>query len=273
MNSDIYKGFFLKTSTKLLLIIIFLISVNLLAGYVAVWLKFPSLWGNSQIFLDYAMPFGLTWALAHWPSIILTIIPLLLLPHWNEQQLQLFRLICLSLFFILLYGVHEKIPFALFPAVDFLVAFFFSLIIVPPTYKHNPKLVIGISIFLSFALLSGTYCMYSKWQHRTPEIKESNLMNGLFVLKVINVNSNYKELTFEVELTQMISQENICDTATEMSEALFESYPFDANYKKTTQIIFNPIHPDKNLSPYPLGELNQFEEDGQVHIGCYLKYK
>ncbi|MBL1141221.1 MAG: hypothetical protein HND53_04235 [Proteobacteria bacterium] len=273
MNSETYKTLFYKKSVITLLLLSYLISINILAGYIAVWLKFPSLWGNSQIFLDYAMPFGLTWALAHWPSMVLLSIPLLLLPHWNAKSIQRFRLICLCLFFILIYGVIEKIPFALFPAVDLFVALFFSLIIVPPDYKENPKLVISLLIFFSFILFSCSYYIYSKWQHQVPEIIKSNLMSGLFELKEIKVDTNYKKMIFSIELKQKIPQENVCQSAIKMSSALFNSYQFDKSYKKIAYIIFNSKQTGNREPPYPLGELEQYEEKGILQIGCYLKYK
>ncbi len=273
MNSDIYKAIFRKTAVKTTLLLIYVISVNLLAGYVAVWLNFPSLWGISNVFGEYATPLFMTWGLAHWPSLILLGLPLLLIPDWKANQIQRFRVICLSLFVILIYGVLEKIPFALFPAIDALVAFFLSLIIVPPNYRENPKLIIGLSIFLSLVFVISSHYIYSKWQHRTPEIKESKLMNGLFELKKIEVNKNYRELIFSVDLKQQFSQENTCESALKMSKTLFNSYRFDNEYKRIVMLTFNPTRSDNRLSPYPLGELDQYEEDGEIHIACYIKYK
>lgn len=43
MDFQAYQSFFRKPPAKLLLLVIYIISVNLLAGYSAVWLDFPSL--------------------------------------------------------------------------------------------------------------------------------------------------------------------------------------------------------------------------------------
>jgi hypothetical protein len=86
MNSKRYQLFFSKTPAKILLLFVYCIGVNLLAGSIAVWLKFPSLWGGGQIFSEYAMPLPLAWAFAHWPSLILIGISLLLLPHWFDKK-------------------------------------------------------------------------------------------------------------------------------------------------------------------------------------------
>ncbi len=220
------------------------------------------------------MPIGMTWGLAHWPSLILISIPLLLIPHWNAKQVKHFRLICAALILILLYGVIEKIPFALFPTVDLFTAFFFSLFIAPPSYKENPVLTITMAGLLSIATLIGVYHLYSKWQHQAPNIKESDLMNGLYKLKTISVDNGYrKELLFTIELTQYIEPDRGCDSASEISELLINTYPFDEGYHKIVDVVFNQEGKDNVFSPYPLGQMEQYKEAGKSHIACYLKYK
>lgn len=274
MISPRYQAILRKTPTKVLLFIAYVISVNLLAGYCAVWLRYPSLWGGSNVFYEYAMPIGMTWGLSHWPSLILVSIPLLLIPHWNTNQIRRYRIICIGLILILLYGVFEKIPFALFPTVDLFIAFFFSLIIAPPNYKENPVLTVTVAILITISTLYGIYYLYSKWQHQTPLIKESVLMNGLYKLKTINIDNSYrKEMLFTTELTRYIDPDKVCESATEMTSFLLETYPFDDGYNKTIEVVFNPEEKDNDLPPYPLGQMEQYEEDGETHIACYLKYK
>lgn len=273
MNSASYKSLFEKVSIRVIFLLIYFVIVNLLSGYIAVFLRFPSLWGNSQIFFDYAMPLNLTWAFAHWPSMIMVSIALFSLPHWEAKSIQHFRSICLSLFLILIYGVLEKIPFALFPAVDLFVAFFFSLIIVPPTYKENPKLVIGVSIFLSLFVISSSYFLYSQWQHRVPEIKETDLMNGLFKLNTIEVNDYQHKLTFNIELTNVIPQDSVCEVALEMTSELFDTYRFDESYEKIVEMTFNPKNAEGENTPYNIGVLEQYDDDGKTNIFCSLEYK
>lgn len=275
MTPQTCQQFFRKTPAKLLLLFIYFTSVNLLAGFTAVWLHFPSLWGNSQVFGEYAIPIGMTWGIAHWPSLILVGLPLLLLPEWNTVNIRRFRAICFGLFLVLIYGVIKKFPFALFPVVDLLVAFIFSLVIVPLTYKENPVLTIFMAILLSTITLTGIYIMYSKWEHRTPAIKETALMDGLFNLKSISVNHGYRELLFTIDLTQYIEQDTVCNIASKMGEELFKTYTFDKEYKKIADIIFNLEQKEKNFKPYPLGQIVQYKDkkDNELHIGCYLKYK
>tara|TARA_R110002096_G_scaffold261292_1_gene454543 strand:+ start:49889 stop:50713 length:825 start_codon:yes stop_codon:yes gene_type:complete len=274
MKTLAYQAFFRKSSAKFLLLLSYIISVNLLAGYCAVWLRFPSLWGSSKIFLEYAMPIGMTWALAHWPTLVLVSIPLLLMPHWNTKQITRFRIICIGLVLLLSYGVIEKIPFALFPTIDLVSAFFFSLIIAPPSYKENPVLSLFMIVLLSITALSGTYHLHDKWKHRTPIIKESVLSDGLYKLKTISVDNGYrKELLFTVELTQYIEPDKVCDTTSEMGTLLFNTYPFDKKYNKIIDVVFNPEQKEKNATPYPLGQVVQYEEKGALQIACYLKFK
>jgi len=131
-----------------------------------------------------------------------------------------------------------------------------------------------MAALLSIATLTGLYHLYSKWQHRTPIIKESKLMNGLYILKAINVINGYrKELLFSIELTDFIDPDRVCDSASNMAVFLFDTYPFDEEYKKTVDIIFNSEEKDNDLSAYPLGEVVRYEEGGGLHIGCYLKYR
>jgi len=129
-------------------------------------------------------------------------------------------------------------------------------------------------VFLLTAItLISAYPSYYKWQHQTPIIKEKKLMDGLFKLKRIHVNNGFqKELIFTIELTQQISQDNICVVASEMAETLFNKYPFDKTYNKIAHVIFNPAQ-DNTVSFYKLGDIYQYKNNGGYGIDCYLKYK
>ncbi len=99
-------------------------------------------------------------------------------------------------------------------------------------------------------------------------------MNGLYKLKTINIDNSYrKEMLFTTELTRYIDPDKVCESATEMTSFLLETYPFDDGYNKTIEVVFNPEEKDNDLPPYPLGQMEQYEEDGETHIACYLKYK
>jgi len=42
-------------------------------------------------------------------------------------------------------------------------------------------------------VLNSIYYLYLTWQHQTPEIKETELMDGLFNLQSISVDNRYKK--------------------------------------------------------------------------------
>ena len=129
-------------------------------------------------------------------------------------------------------------------------------------------------LLLSIIVLTSNYILYTKWQHQTPAIQETELMDGLFKLKTISVYNSYrKELLFTIELSQYIPQDDVCNIASKMGKTLFNTYPFDKKYHKIADIIFSPEQKEENSSPYPLGQVVQYKEDGEHHIGCYLKYK
>lgn len=99
-------------------------------------------------------------------------------------------------------------------------------------------------------------------------------MNGLYKLKNIQVDNGYrKELLFTTELTQYIEPDKVCDSALEMGELLINTYPFDNKYNKVVEIIFDPIEKENNFKPYTLGLIEQYKEDDELKLGCYLKYK
>lgn len=275
MNSEKHRQFFGKTRGKLLLALVYFTSINLLAGFAATWLKFPSLWGNSQVFDEYAIPILMTWGTAHWPSLLLVGIPLLNIYRWSALSIRRFRLACVVVFLLLMYGVKERFPFALFPAVDVFVAFFFSLVIVPFSYKENPVLTVFIAILIAVSSVTGASILYSQWKHRVPAIQQAELMGGLFRLESIAVNPNYRQLLFTVELTRYIEQSTACATATELGKAIFEAYEYDREYTKIIKITFNPEPGKSGSLPYPLGEVGQYrnQDNGEIYVECYIQYK
>ena len=138
---------------------LFLLSVNLLSGWIAVVLRFPSLWGNtSGIFGEYATPLPFAWGFIHW----LTMLPLALLiagmPVWDKKLVVRFRIIaaiCLGIaLFIEIdwgYGKLNKIPFTLYAIVDLAVALFISL------GFFTPWRWIGGSVALLLTITAGRY--------------------------------------------------------------------------------------------------------------------
>ncbi len=117
----------------------FLLAVNLLAGWLAVELRYPSLWGNQEVFAEYAWPLPYGWAMVHWVSMLPLAFLVAALPGWPQQRLVRARWILLGLLAAVLfvevdwqYGRLNRIPFLLFFAVDFGLALLISLAIRPP---------------------------------------------------------------------------------------------------------------------------------------------
>lgn len=117
----------------------YLLAVNLLAGWLAVELRYPSLWGGSDVFAEYALPLPYGWAMAHWVSMLPLAFVVAALPGWPEQRLLRLRWTLLALLALVAlvevdwtYFKLERIPFMLFFAVDLSLALLLSLVFRPP---------------------------------------------------------------------------------------------------------------------------------------------
>jgi len=261
---------------RVLTFIAFVIVVNLLAGYTAIYFNYPSLWGGNLAFSEYAFPVPLTWALSHWPSMLIFGIPLLFPSITQAKAVYRYRLVCAVTFLLCLLELDAKIPFVLFPKVDALTAFVFSLIIAPPNRQQNPALAPAVWASSIMIVLLLIYTGYSAWQHRTPTIRSSHLVGGLFELQSIEVDDGYrKELIFTVDLKDGQSREQTCESAQKMATELLREYPFDNDYHKVVYLIFKPRDAGTDFSPYSLGEvsLNSRDKDSNGQFACYIKYK
>lgn len=127
---------------RVLNILFFLVAVNWTAGTLAVRFRYPSLWGTSDVFAEYAYPLPLSWALAH----LVTMLPLAYATwrswDWEAAQLRRFRLGLLigligSAAIDVLYGGGRwhRIPFVLFAVVDFGWALALSLLLTARTRR------------------------------------------------------------------------------------------------------------------------------------------
>lgn len=115
---------------------VFLIVVNLACGFIAVEFRYPSLWGVRDVFKEYALPLNLSWAAAHWPSMIILSVLLFRMRGWDEAQITRIRCVflagialCIATEFIYGGGKFHRIPFVLFVLVDLSVAFGLSLLL------------------------------------------------------------------------------------------------------------------------------------------------
>ena len=258
---------------RVLVFIIFIVSVCLLAGYIAVKFRYPSLFNAEPSFAEYAIPHLFSWAFIHLPSMAIYGFPLLFLPKIHRKYTRYFRIFCICSFLLLLLELDEKIPFLLFPKIDALVALTLSFFVLPPNQKDNPltvSILKGLA-FLSFLIF--TFFAYSFWSHQTPVITETEY--GAFELKSITVNDDFrKEMFYEVDIKERLPEEELCVLAQKMAHGLLEDYPFDSAYAKTVQVTFRPDE-GVNLESYDLGEISlrdkHKERDGS--FGCYLRYK
>jgi len=261
---------------RVLTFVSFILIVNLSAGYIAIKFDYTSLWGGDLAFSEYALPVPLTWASAHWPSMLLFSIPLLLPSIQGKKSIKLYRNLSLAVFALTLLELDAKIPFLLFPRIDGLTAFVFSLIIAPPNRRDNPLLTVIILVLLAAATLITLYYGFSAWQHRTPKISMTRFAEGVFTLSNITVNSDYRhEMLFTVELKEKLPEEQACSRAQIMASELLREYPFDEAYQKTVFVVLSPHGADQTFIPYPLGEvsLNNQDKDAAGMFACYLKYR
>lgn len=119
-----------------IVISVFLIVVNLACGSIAVEFHYPSLWGGSDLFIEYALPLHLSWATAHWPSMLILCVLLFRMRGWGEAQITKIRCVllagialCIAIEFIYGGGKFHRIPFVLFVLVDLSVAYGLSLLL------------------------------------------------------------------------------------------------------------------------------------------------
>jgi hypothetical protein len=263
---------------RLLALLVFLIAVNLLSGFIAVTLNYPSLFNVNASFSEYAAPFSFTWALAHWPSLLLYGIPLLFHTRTQEKLVLYYRLFCGVSFCLLMLELDAKVPFLLFPKVDAMTGLLLSLTLVAPTRSANPVLfpvvcaagaaVMGVVVFFA----------YSHWQHRTPELNRTLYADRKFELTAIDVDKERHEMRVVMDLTVRMDVIESCKLGQQVAEQVTLDYPFDPSYNKLIEVWFNPATPDLKEShddPYRLGEisLNETDRDSDGKLACYLSYR
>lgn len=257
---------------------LFLVLVNILSGLVAITFDYPSLFDVQPSFGEYAVPLPFTWALAHWPSMLLYGGPLLYLSRKGEKFTRYYRLFCVISFGLLMLEMDEKIPFLLFPKVDAVTGLIFSLVLVPPRRAANPFLFFGtcaagIATFSITAIFA-----YGYWQHRAPSVRISDYAGGVFLLTSIEVDKQLHEIRFAIDLKERLDPESLCFQGSQVGESVISDYPFDPSYNRFIEILFNPSNsdlPENNYRPYRLGEisLNESDRDSDGTLACSLRYK
>lgn len=261
---------------RVLVFVIFLFIVSLLAGYVAIKLRYASLYNVTASFAEYAIPLPFYWGMLHIPSMLIYGVPLLALSVLREKFIKYFRVFCICSFLLLLLELDKKIPFLLFPKIDALIALIFSFALVPPSREENPVLVTALKLFVIFSVAFLGFYTYSYWKHQSPEITSRQYGAGAFELKSIIVKNDFhKEMVFEVDLKKHVTENQICSSAQPMAKAILQDYPFDNSYNKIIKITFNPHHIESKFDPYELGEisLNDAHRQKGGRYACFVSYK
>lgn len=116
--------------------LLFLLAVNGTAGILAVEFRYPSLWGNREVFGEYAYPLPFNWAFAHLATMIPLACTTWLSWGWPPDRLRRYRTVLLVgligsvvLDFVYGGGRWHRIPFVLFAVVDFGWALALSLLL------------------------------------------------------------------------------------------------------------------------------------------------
>lgn len=261
---------------RVLIFCLFLVGSSLLAGYLAITLRFPSLYNVNASFAEYAIPFPFYWGFMHIPFMLIYGIPLLLSNRTKLRYVNYFRLFCVVSFVALLFTIKHKMPFLLFPTIDAITALICSLILLPPNKKNNPRLITLLKLCTTVVLILMGYFAYDIWVHQTPNITKRLYANDTFKLQSIEVKSDFhKELLFTVNLKTELPENQICKAAQQLANEILHDYPFDQTYNQLIKIRFNPKTDEQTDSSYPLGELSLNKDDIATdgHFACYAAYK
>lgn len=128
--------------TPWLLVIAWIITACFTAGFAALVLEMPSLWGGRQATMAYLLPLPLTWGMMHWPGLALFSLGLSLAYQQRERWLRAFRQLCVGILLgvLALAWLSESLrgfPLLMFTAVDALTALLFAGFIRYPV-GHTP---------------------------------------------------------------------------------------------------------------------------------------
>ncbi len=256
--------------------LLFLILVNLLAGYIATTFNYPSLFNATASFFEYAAPIPFTWAFVHLFSMLVYGLPLLFLTTWPTKHVTYFRLFCGITFLLYCLELDNKIPFLLFFKIDALAALLFSLVLAPPTRAKNPILVPTIKAVSIVIGLGLTYITYDAVIHRTPTITNTQYNGGVFLLRSITVNNDFrKNMRFHVEITRKMSSKDACTSAQKLATGLLQDYPFDKNFEKRIIVSHYPEQGLKQFYSPEIGEISLQEKDKEAtgEFSCYIDFR
>ena len=163
-----------------IVISVFLIVINLACGLIAVEFRYPSLWGGSDVFKEYALPLHFSWAIAHWPSMLVLSVLLFRMREWDETQITKIRCVilagialCIAIEFIYGGGKFHRIPFVLIVLVDLSAVYVLSLLL---HQRRRPFVASFLILFVTLICAAPTLRFeYQKYLYNQKRIEAIEL--------------------------------------------------------------------------------------------------
>ena len=208
----------LSVPIRILIAMVFLVGVNLASGLFAVEFGYPSLWGNSKVFAEYAYPLPMGWAFAHW----LTMLPLAWVAYamweWPGPRLRMLRwslaaamVTCVVLDLVQGGGRWHRVPFLLFALVDLSAIFGLSLLMSKRTLMF--AVPVGVLGLLSAAI---TPVLLDAAVDRNRNIEFDRIVSKNALLRPVSVRRLGEQTVYAIEILRRetaASEEAICDDA------------------------------------------------------------
>jgi len=216
-----------------------------MAGLLAVEFRYPSLWGNSDIFPEYAYPLPYGWALAHWISMSPLTFWVFRMPTWDTHTLMRSRWILLAIVtaavlfeFIYGNGRWHRIPFVLFVLVDSAIALIIAMIIKPPR-----KLMAGLGISGALLLIFWTVGtpLIAAWKQNKNVAALATLNSKYESLRAMPTESlgDDARVIMEVQLdvAGTLDKEALCYEALKLFEGTMELFPSEKRANPWIQFV------------------------------------
>lgn len=227
--------------------VFYLLSANLVAGYLALELDYPSLWGDETgVFFEYALPLPFYWGLAHWLSLLPLTLLVLGMPLWRRETLRRAQwifaaiiLLCVIVELKLPFGTLRKTPFVLFFFVDFVLVLLVSL-----SLTASRRVIITSSIAVLVVAVT-------LWQ--LPTLKKIVYPGALMTVVDKGVFEDIEEIRLTVELRPDATEDEVCRAARQLHDEELASSP---GYRVTV-LFWSRVEPRSSTYPAGRGELNE----------------
>jgi hypothetical protein len=260
--------------SRAVIITVFFVLVNVLAGYIAIELNYPSLYNVRASFSEYAIPLPFNWAFVHLASMLVYGLPLCLMHEWQPKTVAYCRIIFGCSFLLYFLELDGKNPFILFLKIDAISALAFSLLLVPPNRADNPGLVATLKILGYGGLLVLAAVLYWAQQHRAPTVSTRHYVDDMFKLESIVVYNDFrKTMLFYVEINKQLPADKACESGQILASDLLRDYPFDETYDKKIILTLYPQAATTKESTNEVGEISlrdQHKDEGGRFF-CYVR--